>query len=94
MSYSEINLAIRCYVENKAIENKQNAINNYILADLIGASVSRLVGKNNKMPKIEQVYPYLFEKKCEAEDWRLMKEKLLDFAEIHNRKHKSKEVEI
>lgn len=88
MSYGEIIIYINAFNERKEIELKQTASNVYILADLIGSSVSRLFGKGNKMPEIKKVYPSLFQTKQdnEPEDWRIMKEKLLDFTEHHNNK--------
>ena len=53
-------------IESKKRVNKfheqQTAINNYILADLIGRSIARLYSSSNKLPTIDEVYPQLFNK--------------------------------
>lgn len=44
-------------------EAKEQASYDYILADMIGRSVSRLYSSSSKMPDISEVYPTLFESK-------------------------------
>ena len=48
--------------EGAVFRLKSKAQFNYILADLIGFSVSRMMSKDVKYPAIEDVYPELFEK--------------------------------
>lgn len=45
----------------KKEQEKERAQFDYILANLIGISVSRVHNKSNKMPEIEKVYPNLFD---------------------------------
>jgi hypothetical protein len=67
MTIGEIHRRIEAYNKAKRRKEKETAINNYILADLIGASVGRLFKGN--YPAIEEAYPSLFaeETKSEAE---------------------------
>ena len=46
---------------------QERASLDYILADLIGRSVSRVYNSSNKMPEISEAYPTLFDSK-EVED--------------------------
>lgn len=72
-------------------EEQQKASFDYILADLIGRSISRIHSSSNKMPDITEAYPTLFnteeieakrqEKKDEASIARFKQ-----FAQIHNKK--------
>ena len=47
-----------------------------------GIVVNLLAGKNRR---IQEVYPWLFEQE-EKQDWRIAKERLLHYADAHNRK--------
>lgn len=40
---------------------KERASYDYILADLVGRSISRVYNSSNKMPSIEEAYPTLFD---------------------------------
>ena len=42
---------------------QEKASFDYILADLIGRSVSRIYNSSNRIPSIEEVYPSLFDSK-------------------------------
>lgn len=42
---------------------QERASFDYILADLIGRSVSRIYNSSNRIPSIEEVYPSLFDSK-------------------------------
>lgn len=66
---------------------KENALNTYVLADLIGASVARLMDKNAKYPTIDKVFPSLFEpQEPKQQDWRNAKDWLMKYADAHNKK--------
>ena len=58
------------YCEGATWRLKQQAQFDYSLADLIGASIGRLISKDITYPTIYQAYPHLFEeeKKIEAEE--------------------------
>lgn len=49
------------YTEGAVWRMKQKAQFDYVLADLIGVSVARIISKDAKYPPIEEVYPMLFE---------------------------------
>lgn len=53
------------YVESRKrvrlAEAREQAARDYILADLIGESVSRCFSSSNKMREIYQAYPHLFD---------------------------------
>lgn len=74
-------------VKQKAIEK---ATYDYILADLIGRSVSRVYNKSAKLPEIYEVYPQLFDSK-DIEQERHKQKTLLSslrfkqFANFHNK---------
>lgn len=68
-------------------EQKRDCANNYSLAILIGNSVASILDKKNKFPKIHEAFPELFEEmQPQQQDWRLAKERMLDFANHHNQK--------
>lgn len=70
---------------------RERATWDYILANLIGVSVSSVFNKSSKMPDIEKVYPNLFD----AEEIQVQKQQKQDelsaarfrqFAEAFNKK--------
>ena len=75
-------------------EAQQKATYDYILADLIGRSVSRIYSSSNKLPDIGGVYPTLFDLQ-EIEDKKAAKKvelsaiRFKQFAQAHNDKYKS-----
>ena len=54
--------------EGAVFRLKSKAQFDYILADLIGVSVSRMMSKDVEYPSIEDVYPELFETEKEEHD--------------------------
>jgi len=61
------------------------------LADLIGLSVNRLINKNATFPSLSEAYPHLLEEgRSEKKDWRVVKQRLLQYAEANNSKRRSK----
>ena len=83
---------------------KTQAQFDYMLANLIGVSVARIVSKEAEFPSIEKVYPTLFtveeiseeEKRVKEEEAKITnsKNRFLEFALKHNAKLKSKEEEV
>ncbi len=73
----------------------------YILADLIGISVARVISKEAQFPSIEKVYPHIFEEKELEEIEKQKKEeevavtnsknRFLEFALKHNARMKAQE---
>ena len=93
MSIAEVQRAIKA--KAKAIENqeKKQASFDYILADLIGRSVARVYGSNNKMPTLAEAYPSLFDAAAEQEAIQEQKAKLSairfkQFADSYNKRFK------
>lgn len=90
MTIGEIERYIQSYNRRKRNQAKITAINNYILADLIGASIGRLY--KGTYPKIEEVYPSLFrdsELTEEAEQDRrdeISVRNFMNFAKAYNQK--------
>ena len=74
MTLAEVSRVIEAYNRRKRREDKDRAINNYILADLIGASVGRLFKGN--YPAIEEVYPSLFDEETNSEKAQAQKDEL------------------
>ena len=75
------------------LEAQERATYDYILADLIGRSVSRIYNSSNTMPDIGAAYPALFDTK-EIEDQKRAKKAELSalrfkqFAQSYNSKFK------
>lgn len=74
-------------------ENENRASYDYILADLIGRSVSRIYSSSSKMPTLSEAYPYLFTKEEEIEMVQEKKAELSalrfkQFANSYNTKYK------
>lgn len=76
----------------------------YMLANLIGVSVARVVSKEAEFPSIEKVYPTLFtaeevskeQEKVKEEEAKITnsKNRFLEFAMKHNAKIRAKEEEV
>lgn len=81
--------ASRLRIEKKKAQERASF--DYILADLIGRSVSRLYSSSNNMPEISEAYPSLFdskeiqEKKQEQMD-KLSALRFKQYANFHNKK--------
>lgn len=75
---------------------QEKATWDYILANLIGASVYSIFNKSSEMPDIEKVYPNLFDaQEIEAQKQQKQNElsaaRFRQFAEAFNRKFERKE---
>lgn len=88
--------AIRAIESKKRVEKlraQEKASYDYILADLIGRSISRIYSSSSKMPTIQEVYPSLFDT-AEIEEQKQQKQMELSvlrfkmFAQSHNNKLK------
>ena len=60
MSIAELIRAVESAKRRRRDRERENAARDYILADLIGRSVSRIYNSANTMPAISEVYPALF----------------------------------
>lgn len=84
------------YCEGAVWRMKRQAQFDYSLADLIGASIARLLDNNAEYPSIVDVYPHLFEEEIkEQEETEVTTtnsiNNFLAFAMAHNAKMKGVE---
>ncbi len=61
MTLLEVDRALKSRERIKRREAQEKASFDYILADLIGRSVSRIYSASSKYPQIQEVYPSLFD---------------------------------
>lgn len=93
MTIAELERAIESKIRIKKTEAQERASYDYILADLIGKSISRLYSSSAKMPDIATVYPTLFDSE-EVEEQKKIKRAELSalrfkqFAQSYNNKYK------
>lgn len=93
MTFAELTRLFESKARTLKIQEQQKASFDYILADLIGRSISRLYNSSNKMPTMSDVYPNLFSKEEEAEKIQKKKEELSilrfkQFAQSYNSRFK------
>ena len=86
MTFGEVTRAVESYNRRKQAADKERAAWDYRMAELIGASVSRLFG--GKYPAVHEAYPGLFEETAGGQDWRIAKERLMRYADNHNRRRR------
>jgi hypothetical protein len=92
MTLAELTRAIESKRRIQKREAQERASYDYILADLIGRSISRLYSSSATMPEIENIYPSLFdEKKIEEiksnKKAELSAIRFKQFAKFHNEKY-------
>lgn len=93
MTLAELNRAIESRSRVYKLEQQEIASHNYILAELIGRSISRIYSSANHMPEIQEAYPTLFDSK-EVEEKRAQQKAELSalrfkqFAQAYNKKFK------
>lgn len=66
MTIAEVNRYIKSYQRIKKEQNKEKATFDWLLADLIGKSISRIYSSSAKMPDIMEAYPEIFKDDIEA----------------------------
>lgn len=76
MTFAEIDRAIKSKNRTDKLQAQERATFDYILADLIGRSYSRLYSSSNKMPDIAEVYPMLFDSQEIQEQKQAKKDEL------------------
>lgn len=93
MTIAELERAISSKKRVQKREAQERASFDYILADLIGRSISRIYNSANNVPSISEVYPTLFDSK-EVEDAKSVKQDELSalrfrqFAKSFNKRFK------
>lgn len=91
MTIGELERAIESKKRIKRRQDQEKATFDYVLADLIGKSISRIYSSSNKMPELSEAYPTLFdskeieEKKQEKKD-ELSALRFKQFAQNYNKK--------
>lgn len=96
MTISEITRMAKSKQRTTITASKERAMFDYLLADLIGKSVSRIYSNSARMPELYEVYPSLFEqedieeKKQEQRD-NLSALRFKQFAQSYNKRFKKEE---
>ena len=96
MTISEITRMAKSKQRTTITASKERAMFDYLLADLIGKSVSRIYSNSSRMPELYEVYPSLFEqedieeKKQEQRD-NLSALRFKQFAQSYNKRFKKEE---
>lgn len=96
MTIAEITRMAKSKQRTTITASKERAVFDYLLADLIGKSVSRIYSKSARMPELYEVYPSLFEqedieeKKQEQRD-TLSALRFKQFAQSYNKRFKKEE---
>ena len=92
---AEVNRAVKSKLRVKQMEAKERATFDYILGNLIGASVACVLDSNSEYPPIEQVYGSLFNEEVEVKkeakldkQTQLFIARLKEFSNHHNKKLK------
>ena len=63
MTLAELERLVESKKRTQKVQAQERASYDYILADLIGKSVSRIYSSSAHMPEISEVYPTLFDSK-------------------------------
>lgn len=91
MSFGEVFRAFDSYNRIIKVKQREQATFDYVLADLVGRSVSRIHHSANKMPEIYAAYPALFDaediqKQRQQKQAELSAARFRQFANSHNKK--------
>ena len=91
MTLAELERLIESKKRIKKLREQERASFDYILADLIGKSVSRIYSSSATMPSINEVYPALFdseelEEKRQARKDELTVLRFKQFTQAYNKK--------
>ena len=92
MTLAEVIRSIESKKRQQKLQAQERASYDYILADLIGRSVSRIYSNSTRLPQIYEVYPTLFDG-VEMEEQKQQKQMELSairfklFAQSYNKKH-------
>ena len=91
MTISELERLIESKKRIKRRQDQERASFDYILADMIGRSVSRIYSSSAKLPEINEAYPSLFDKeeikeKKQERKTELSALRFKQFAQAYNKK--------
>ena len=91
MTIAELERLFKSKKRIQEAKEKEKAVFDYILADLIGRSVARTQSSVNQMPELGDVYPWLFDSEEIQEQKQKKKDELSAlrfklFAQSHNKK--------
>lgn len=92
MTLAEVIRSIESKKRQQKLQAQERASYDYILADLIGRSVSRIYSNSTRLPQIYEVYPTLFDG-VEMEEQKQQKQMEISairfklFAQSYNKKH-------
>ena len=99
MTIGEVIRAVESKNRVKKAEAQQQASFDYVLANLIAKNISIVLGSKQASPKLEEVYPNLFDdmedkrqEKIKEQQTNLSTLRFLQFAQSYNQRLKSKEV--
>ena len=96
MTISEITRMAKSKQRTTITASKERAVFDYLLADLIGKSVSRIYSNSARMPELYEVYPSLFEQEDIEEKKQEQRDTLSalifkQFAQSYNKRFKKEE---
>lgn len=91
MTLGEVGRALESFMRVHKVQQKEQAVNSYILANMVGVSVGIRLGGKGQFPKIDKFYPNLFEDEEQKQIEAIVKTKLSiarfrNFAAQHNKK--------
>lgn len=91
MTLAEVERAVESKKRVQKMEAREKANFDYILADLIGRSISRIYSSSAEMPNIADIYPSIFDKEeveeaIQEKKNELFAARLKQFAQSHNKK--------
>lgn len=99
MTPGEVSRSINARNKVRRIEAQEKASADYILAVLITKGVGIVLGDKSDFPKIQDVYPQLFDEIVEKQEDKIQQRKIelstlrfKQFAQSYNSKFKNKEV--
>jgi hypothetical protein len=94
MTLAELERAIESKKRVKKREEQERASFDYVLADLIGRSISRIYSSSAKMPELSEAYPTLFDSEEIQEKKQVKKDELsaMRFRKFAQAYNKNKEV--
>lgn len=93
MTLAEVIRAVESYNRRHKAAERQQAAFDYILADAVGKSISRIYSSSAKMPKLYELYPALFDsEEIQAQEQAKRDElsvlRFKQYAQAHNKRIK------